>query len=217
MYGIVGLLIFLIGTSTTADVPQSNAVEDSNDETTIPPCLIKNPLLSVGPIQPPIDTCPMQKSSLASNTSEPSIDASGHHDSQAGGGGPPSYTATNVIVPQPSTQMTPEPTLQPPVQASSELALQPPITPGPVSQPAGTEEKTKTWRPPSNKSARTLCMHRYRKQIGGSLEEFNSYFEALSAEAKARYRDEVKELVHGGVWTNGTADVIAKFSGLPMH
>lgn len=34
-------------------------------------------------------------------------------------------------------------------------------------------------------SIRTLCMHRYQRQVGGSVEEFNAYFEALLADAKA--------------------------------
>ncbi|KAI5980988.1 hypothetical protein EDC04DRAFT_2617742 [Pisolithus marmoratus] len=53
-------------------------------------------------------------------------------------------------------------------------------TPGPVD----ISGKKKTWRPPSNKSGRMLCMHRYQKQVGGSLDEFNGYFEALSPGAK---------------------------------
>ena len=28
-------------------------------------------------------------------------------------------------------------------------------------------------------------MHRYQQQVGGSLEEFSTYFKALSADAKA--------------------------------
>lgn len=60
-------------------------------------------------------------------------------------------------------------------------------------------------------------MHRFQKQIGGSLDEFNSYFEALSHEAKARYKDEAKDLVARGIWINGTVDVVAKFSSLPMY
>ncbi|KAI6107716.1 hypothetical protein EV401DRAFT_1891957 [Pisolithus croceorrhizus] len=63
--------------------------------------------------------------------------------------------------------------------------------------------------PPSNKSG--------RNKIGGPLDEFNSYLEALSPEAKTRYKDEAKDLVARGIWVNGTADVIAKFSSLPMH
>ncbi|KAI6112796.1 hypothetical protein F5141DRAFT_1214107 [Pisolithus sp. B1] len=61
--------------------------------------------------------------------------------------------------------------------------------------PTDVSGKKKSWRPPSNKSGRTLCMHRYQKQVGGSLDEFNSYFEALSPEAKTRYKDEAKDLV----------------------
>ena len=55
-------------------------------------------------------------------------------------------------------------------------------------------------------------MHRYHCQIGGSLEEFNTYYEALSAEAKVvhnycfsgqfstnhwtqKYKEETKQLV----------------------
>ncbi|KAI6094450.1 hypothetical protein EDD17DRAFT_1765046 [Pisolithus thermaeus] len=61
--------------------------------------------------------------------------------------------------------------------------------------PTDVSGKKKSWRPPSNKSGRTLCMHRYQKQVSGSLDEFNSYFEALSPEAKTRYKDEAKDLV----------------------
>ncbi|KAI6094926.1 hypothetical protein F5141DRAFT_1068893 [Pisolithus sp. B1] len=57
----------------------------------------------------------------------------------------------------------------------------------------------------------------WQKQVGGSLDEFNSYFEALSPEVEMRYKDEAKDLVARGIWVNGTADVIAKFSSLPMH
>ncbi|KAI6106723.1 hypothetical protein EV401DRAFT_2200382 [Pisolithus croceorrhizus] len=83
--------------------------------------------------------------------------------------------------------------------------------------PTDVSGKKKSWCPPSNKSGRTLCMHRYQKQVGGSLDEFNSYFEALSPEVKMRYKDEAKDLVARGIWVNGTANVIAKFSSLPMH
>ncbi|KAI6099416.1 hypothetical protein EV401DRAFT_1894864 [Pisolithus croceorrhizus] len=79
-----------------------------------------------------------------------------------------------------------------------------------VSPPTVPNRK-KTWHPPSNKSARMLCMHCYQKQVGGLLEEFNSYFEALSGEVKVKYKDEAKELVTTGIWINGMADVIAKF------
>ncbi|KAI6109374.1 hypothetical protein EDD16DRAFT_33497 [Pisolithus croceorrhizus] len=83
--------------------------------------------------------------------------------------------------------------------------------------PTDVSGKKKSWRPPSNKSGRTLCMHCYQKQVSGLLDEFNSYFEALSPEAKMRYKDEAKDLVARGIWVNGMADVIAKFSSLPMH
>ncbi|KAL4062564.1 hypothetical protein J3A83DRAFT_4194588 [Scleroderma citrinum] len=40
---------------------------------------------------------------------------------------------------------------------------------------------------------------------------------ASSAEAKTKYREEVKELqVTSGVWINNTADVIAKFSSVSI-
>ncbi|KAI6156971.1 hypothetical protein BKA82DRAFT_1000321 [Pisolithus tinctorius] len=94
-------------------------------------------------------------------------------------------------------------------QASMQTGL------GQAPQPKGVMKKT--WRPPSNKSARTLCMHRYQKQIGGSLEEFNSYYDTLSTDQKAKYKDEATKLVSSGVWSNGTADVIAKFSDGEMY
>lgn len=60
-------------------------------------------------------------------------------------------------------------------------------------------------------------MHRYQKQIGGSLEEFNLYWDALSEEAKGKYKNEARELIASGVWSSGTISVIAKFSSLPMY
>ncbi|KAI6126515.1 hypothetical protein F5141DRAFT_1060264 [Pisolithus sp. B1] len=77
-----------------------------------------------------------------------------------------------------------------------------------VSPPTVPNRK-KRWHPPSNKSARTLCMHHYQKQVSSSLEEFNSYFKVLSGEAKVKYKDEAKELSYvlaAGwfVWQEGT-------------
>lgn len=60
-------------------------------------------------------------------------------------------------------------------------------------------------------------MHRYQRKIGGSLEEFNSYFEALSAEVKAKYKDESKKLVSDGVWVSSKAENIAMFSNGQMY
>ncbi|KIO13866.1 hypothetical protein M404DRAFT_18136 [Pisolithus tinctorius Marx 270] len=35
----------------------------------------------------------------------------------------------------------------------------------------------------------------WQKQVGGSLEEFNKYFDELPSEAKAKYKDEANDLV----------------------
>ncbi|KAI6154397.1 hypothetical protein EDD17DRAFT_1512916 [Pisolithus thermaeus] len=198
-----------------------------------------NPLLSANPIPPLVNICPPQKASNMfppSDASECNDTTGGLHNSQVvQAGGPPSCmaessasmkmvltiifgTVMNTIMPHPSTVITSEPALQPAAQTLSGLVIQL-ITqkaPGPISQPLGTK-KNKMWHPSLNKSARTLCMHHYWKQISRSLEEFNTYFEALSAEAKMRYKEEVKELVSHGMWINGMVDIIAKFSSLPMH
>ncbi|KAI6037987.1 hypothetical protein EDC04DRAFT_2897003 [Pisolithus marmoratus] len=103
-----------------------------------------------------------------------------------------SHTGATASISQPSVQQT---------------------APGPVD----VSGKKKTWCPPSNKSGRTLCMHHYQKEVGRSLDEFNGYFEALSPGAKVKYKDEAKDLVTCGIWINGMADIIAKFSSLPMY
>ncbi|KAI6094430.1 hypothetical protein F5141DRAFT_1069607 [Pisolithus sp. B1] len=174
-------------------------------------------VLSANPIPPLVNICPPQKASNMfppSDASECNDTTGGLHNSQVvQAGGPPSCmaessasmkmvltiifgTVMNTIMPHPSTVITSEPALQPAAQTLSGLVIQL-ITqkaPGPISQPLGTK-KNKMWHPSLNKSARTLCMHHYWKQISRSLEEFNTYFEALSAEAKMRYKEEVKELV----------------------
>ncbi|KAI6102133.1 hypothetical protein F5141DRAFT_1065643 [Pisolithus sp. B1] len=61
--------------------------------------------------------------------------------------------------------------------------------------PTDISGKKKSWHPPSNKSGRMLCMHCYQKQVSRLLDEFNSYFKALSPEVKMRYKDEAKDLV----------------------
>ncbi|KAI6153029.1 hypothetical protein BKA82DRAFT_10045 [Pisolithus tinctorius] len=52
-----------------------------------------------------------------------------------------------------------------------------------------------------------------KKQVSGSLKEFNKYFDELPSEAKAKYKDEVNDLVECKVWINGMAAIVAKFSG----
>ncbi|KAI6095462.1 hypothetical protein F5141DRAFT_1068374 [Pisolithus sp. B1] len=85
-------------------------------------------------------------------------------------------------------------------------------TPGPTDVSG-----KKSWHPHLTRVAGCCACTAIRNKIGGPLDEFNSYFEALSPKAKTRYKDEAKDLVAHGIWVNGTADVIAKFSSLPMH
>ncbi|KAF8141645.1 hypothetical protein EV363DRAFT_1443556 [Boletus edulis] len=87
------------------------------------------------------------------------------------------------------------------------------------AQSTTVKKGTSNWRPSSAKTGRNLCAHRWLKRIsfGGTREEFGTYYDSLSAELKARYKDEAAKLVSDGVWVNGTAEVITKVASLPMH
>ncbi|KAI6006782.1 hypothetical protein EDD15DRAFT_2357812 [Pisolithus albus] len=181
---------------------------------------IKNPILSMCRTQPPADTTQtgegLANDTVANKPSSIAPEPNVHESRSTGllldGAGMREDPLDDMARASGQTEaghMLPAPahlgqTLQRSGETTSEKQAAPPTVP----------DKKKTWRPPSNKSARTLCMHRYQKQIGGSLEEFNSYFETLSGEAKAasligylylgvlltelwvqKYKDEAKELV----------------------
>ncbi|KAI6041433.1 hypothetical protein EDC04DRAFT_2601761 [Pisolithus marmoratus] len=168
------------GGSTASD---TSVVKQGDTGFKISPSLIKNPLSSVHQKEPPMYMCPPQQPSSVSLPVEEGrnpTSASGSNDHIRGGpsqvshadiNGGTSLTVANVAATQASIQAVPGSTLQ----------------------AKGAEKKT--WQPPAYKSAQTLCMHRYQKQIGGSLEEFNLYWDALSEEAKGKYKGEARELV----------------------
>ncbi|KAI6103339.1 hypothetical protein EDD16DRAFT_1715231 [Pisolithus croceorrhizus] len=211
----------------------SSAVEgdDAAGTATFIP-IIKNPILSMYYTQPPTDmctvTCPTQaREGLANNTvtsmsiaQKPSSIVSEPNDrascptklpqiDQVGTRNDP-LDHTDMSAAQLSGQTEAGQVLPAPVHLSQMSQRSAEMASKQVSPPTVPNRK-KTWHPPSNKSARMLCMHCYQKQVGGLLEEFNSYFEALSGEVKVKYKDEAKELVTTGIWINGMADVIAKF------
>ncbi|KAI6033720.1 hypothetical protein BKA83DRAFT_4486786 [Pisolithus microcarpus] len=172
----------------------SSAIEEEHTSI-MDVALIKNPLSSLRATAPPAVSASPEPTThiLERRSASPSNEHTGAVNEGSQVEVPStSHTGVTASVSRPSVQQT---------------------APGPTD----VSGKKKTWRPPSNKSGRMLCMHHFQKQVSGSLDEFNSYFEALSPEAKARYKDEAKDLVARGIWVNGTADVIAKFSSLPMH
>lgn len=175
--------------------------------------------LSVCPTQPPVDMHDTYLSQQSLNMPSPVVEGRNItpsselkdqryqiHPASIAGGTNLTGTAANVIPMQASTAGEKSIGGGTNLTAANVIATQ-----------ASMGGEKKTWRPPSNKSARTLCMHRYQKQVSGSLEEFNAYWDALSEEAKTKYKNKVKQLITGGVWTNGTMNIITKFSGLPMH
>ncbi|KAI6147879.1 hypothetical protein BKA82DRAFT_25021 [Pisolithus tinctorius] len=53
--------------------------------------------------------------------------------------------------------------------------------------------------------------------LHAGVEEFNKYFDELPSKAKAKYKDKVNDLVECKIWINGTAAIVAKFSGGTMY
>ncbi|KAI5987342.1 hypothetical protein F5J12DRAFT_898543 [Pisolithus orientalis] len=79
--------------------------------------------------------------------------------------------------------------------------------------------KKKAWCPGSNKSTQTLCAHWWLKTVSpnGTQEELNTYYDQLPTETKEKYKEEYRKLVDTSVWTNSTAEMIAKFSGSMVY
>ncbi|KAI6021193.1 hypothetical protein EDC04DRAFT_2607259 [Pisolithus marmoratus] len=167
----------------------SSAVEEECTNVMALP-VIKNPLSSLHATTPPtVSASPEPITRMLERSTSPSNEHTGAVNEESQVETPNTSHTTSVS--QPSVQQT---------------------APGPVD----VSGKKKTWCPPSNKSGRTLCMHHYQKQVGGLLDEFNGYFKALSPGVKVKYKDEAKDLVACRIQINRMADIIAKFSSLPM-
>ncbi|KAI6025528.1 hypothetical protein EDC04DRAFT_2899737 [Pisolithus marmoratus] len=135
--------------------------------------LIRNPLSSLHATAPPtVTTSPgLNTQMLEQRSASPSNEHTGIVNEESQVKIPStSDTGATASVSQPSVQQ---------------------MSPGPTD----ISGKKKTWHPPSNKSGRMLCMHHYQKQVGGSLDKFNSYSKALSPGAKVKYKDKAKDLV----------------------
>ncbi|KAL4073138.1 hypothetical protein V8B97DRAFT_1916552 [Scleroderma yunnanense] len=160
---------------TMSDATPSTSVKDpENIEMSISTPAIKNPLLSMHPMQlPGIDMCPPQISLSMQPSDTP---GSSDHTSSPNNSQVKQVSGEGHTVMDPSTSQTVLGSGQPSQASAWALPIQ--------ALPLKGAEKKKAWCPPSNKSRRTLCMHHYQKQISSSLEDFNLYFEALSAEAK---------------------------------
>ncbi|KAI5985183.1 hypothetical protein EDD15DRAFT_2200788 [Pisolithus albus] len=208
------------------DAPPSNIIKGVDTGASVSLPLVKNPLLSMCPGSRSTPMCHQQKPAEAlpqvTQLLEPTVarlvpialewkrqaEEVTEVTKTAPGEGPQrsedsvniTQTALGETLPS-STCITPGDTMQP-------------STHGQEARPIVADRKKSSWRPPSNKSGR---------KIGGSLEEFNSYFEALSAEAKAKYTDESKKLVSdgigewwasggGGVWAGGQATTIIVYA-----
>ncbi|KIK15069.1 hypothetical protein PISMIDRAFT_16790 [Pisolithus microcarpus 441] len=143
-------------------------------------------LLSVCPTQPPVDMHDTYPSQQSLNMPSPVVEGRNItpsselkdqryqiHPASIAGGTSLRGMAVNVIPMQASTAGEKSVGGGTNLTAANVIATQ-----------ASMGGEKKTWRPPLNKSARTLCMHHYQKQVGGSLEEFNAYWDALSEEAK---------------------------------
>ncbi|KAI6028165.1 hypothetical protein EDC04DRAFT_2899120 [Pisolithus marmoratus] len=171
----------------------SSAVKEEHTNVMAPP-LIKNPLSSLCATAPPtVSTSPELIMRTLERSASPSNEHTGTVNKESQVKTPStSDTSATASISQPSVQQM-------------------------APRPVDISGKKKTWHPPSNKSGRTLCMHCYQKQVGRLLDEFNSYFEALSPGARVKYKDKAKDLVACRIWINGTANVIAKFSSLPTY
>lgn len=74
-------------------------------------------------------------------------------------------------------------------------------TPAPVSKSTKGNGKAKM-RPGPTKNGRNLCAHRWRKQVqsSGSTEEFQQYYNGLTAEQRKAYDDDATALVASNNW-----------------
>ncbi|KAI5988458.1 hypothetical protein F5J12DRAFT_898191 [Pisolithus orientalis] len=150
-----------------------------------------------------------------------------------------SVSITPTVTPM-SESVCPPPQTSP-AEASGAANVTNTITVPPPSQPSSTvtsdltstasetlgPSKKKAWHPGSNKSAWTLCAHQWLKMVSpnGTQEELNTYYNQLPTETKEETRMSnslpipqshavnTPLCVGTGVWTNSTAETIAKCSG----
>ncbi|KAG0692394.1 hypothetical protein DFH29DRAFT_882523 [Suillus ampliporus] len=73
--------------------------------------------------------------------------------------------------------------------------------PGPTS---------KNFRPATTKNGRTLCAHRWLKQVApnGYSRDFKLYWDSLGKDRQEKYETDAKKLISDGIWTGSTVEVI---------
>ncbi|KAG0692770.1 hypothetical protein DFH29DRAFT_1008162 [Suillus ampliporus] len=73
--------------------------------------------------------------------------------------------------------------------------------PGPTS---------KNFRPATTKNGRTLCAHRWLKQVApnGYSRDFKLYWDSLDKDRQEKYETDAKKLISDGIWTGSTVEVI---------
>ncbi|KAG1787101.1 uncharacterized protein HD556DRAFT_1449156 [Suillus plorans] len=77
----------------------------------------------------------------------------------------------------------------------------------------------KKFQPGTSKNGRSLCAHRWLKQIAanGSSANFRIYWSGLTKEKQVAYESDALKLVKDDIWNGNTVDIISKISSGTLH
>ncbi|KAG2113387.1 hypothetical protein DEU56DRAFT_919716 [Suillus clintonianus] len=115
--------------------------------------------------------------------------------------------------------VVPNPVAPPPsVSTSSSASTLPPTAP---STSAIVESISgKRFRPGTSKNGRSLCAHRWLKQIAttnGSSADFRIYWSGLTKDKQLAYETDALKLVSDDIWNRNTVDIINRFSSGALY
>ncbi|KAG1781304.1 hypothetical protein EV702DRAFT_1042423 [Suillus placidus] len=101
------------------------------------------------------------------------------------------------------------------VSASSSASTLPPSNIPAASASATVESASgKKFRPGTLKNGRSLCAHRWLKQVAanGSSADFRIYWSGLTKDKQLAYEADALKLVSNDIWNSNTVDIIGRFS-----
>ncbi|KAG2064403.1 hypothetical protein BDR04DRAFT_1162619 [Suillus decipiens] len=91
--------------------------------------------------------------------------------------------------------------------------------PAPPASATVESAGTKKFRPGTSKNGRSLCAHRWLKQVApnGSSANFRIYWSGLTKEKQLAYETDALKLVKDDIWNGNTVDIISKISSSTLH
>ncbi|KAG2739213.1 hypothetical protein P692DRAFT_20882127, partial [Suillus brevipes Sb2] len=115
----------------------------------------------------------------------------------------------------------PDPVVTPPNVPAPLSTPAPPSNDMPAPPASATVESAsvKKFRPGTSKNGRSLCAHRWLRQVdpNGSSANFRIYWSGLMKEKQLAYETDALKLVKEDIWNGNTVDIISKISSGTLY